>query len=81
MIYPIKYTFTFPTDGNPIMTALASPDFKTSNPSPFSPFFPVGSSSWPRYFASFAFSVPRWYSVAKNLHNNIGYKIIMWGSS
>ena len=30
----------FPTEGNPIMATLASPDFNTSNPSPFSPFFP-----------------------------------------
>ena len=35
----------FPTEGKPIMATRASPDLSTSNPSPFSPFFPVGSSS------------------------------------
>uniref|UniRef100_A0A182U889 Uncharacterized protein n=1 Tax=Anopheles melas TaxID=34690 RepID=A0A182U889_9DIPT len=52
-----------PTDGKPIRAMRASPDLSTSNPSPFSPFFD-GSSSCDRYFASFAFSNPRWYSVA-----------------
>jgi len=30
----------FPTDGNPIIPTLASPDFDTSNPYPAAPFFP-----------------------------------------
>ena len=50
---------TLPTDGNPIMATLASPDFKTSKPSPFSPFLPEGSKSWDRYLASLAFNVPK----------------------
>lgn len=41
----------------------ASPDFSTSKPSPFSPFLD-GSSNCERYLANFAFSVPKWYSVA-----------------
>ena len=30
---------TFPTEGNPMRATLASPDFRTSKPSPFSDFF------------------------------------------
>lgn len=55
--------FTFPTDGNPISATRASPDLRTSNPSPFSPFF-AGSNSSDLYFANFAFNKPKWYSVA-----------------
>ena len=58
------FKLTFPTDGNPIIATRASPDFSTSNPSPDSPFFPVGSNNSERYLANFAFKVPRWYSVA-----------------
>ena len=43
----------------------ASPLFITSNPSPFSPFFPDGSSNWLLYLASFALRTPKWYSVAE----------------
>lgn len=32
-------------EGNPIRETLASPDFKTSNPSPFSPPFLLGSNN------------------------------------
>ena len=53
-----------PTEGKPIMATRASPDLSTSNPSPFSPFFPVGSSSCDLYLANLALRVPRWYSVA-----------------
>jgi len=37
----------------------------TSNPSPLSFDLELGSSNCDRYFASFAFKSPRWYSVAK----------------
>lgn len=56
---------TLPTEGKPMRATLASPDFKTSKPSPFSPDFFDGSSSCDRYLANFALSKPRWYSVAK----------------
>lgn len=49
---------TFPTEGNPIRATLASPLFRTSNPSPFSDFF-EGSNNCDLYFASFAFSKPK----------------------
>ena len=55
---------TFPTEGKPIRATLASPDFCTSKPVPPPDDLPVGSSSCARYRASFAFSKPRWYSVA-----------------
>lgn len=55
---------TFPTEGNPMSATLASPDFSTSNPSPFSDFFD-GSNNWALYLASLAFSTPKWYSVAE----------------
>lgn len=61
--YRLKNYYTFPTDGNPIKATRASPDFKTSNPSPFSPFL-AGSNNCDRYFANFAFNRPKWYSVA-----------------
>ena len=48
----------FPTEGKPINATLASPDFKTSKPSPFSDFF-GGSKSCDLYFASFAFNNPK----------------------
>lgn len=60
-----KLIHTFPTDGKPIKATLASPDFKTSNPSPFSCFLD-GSNRVARYLANLAFSKPKWYSVAKN---------------
>jgi len=52
----------FPTDGNPIIPTLASPDFDTSNPSPAGPPFlpPVGSISSRLSLASFAFRRPMW---------------------
>ena len=68
--------FTFPTEGNPIMATRASPDLSTSKPSPFSPFLPVGSSSCPRYLASLAFNVPKWYSVAEMKHNTMMKKLV-----
>lgn len=60
---------TFPTDGKPINAIRASPDFNTSNPSPFSPFFD-GSSNCDRYFASLALRRPKWYSVAAKTIDN-----------
>jgi hypothetical protein len=56
----VESSVDFPTEGNPIMATLASPDLRTSKPSHFSPFFPVGSSSSVRYLANFALRVPRW---------------------
>ena len=61
---PFLKTLTLPTDGNPIRATRASPDFKTSKPSPFSPDFLEGSNNCERYLASLAFSSPKWYSVA-----------------
>lgn len=63
-------TFTLPTEGKPIKATRASPDFKTSNPSPFSPAFLEGSSNCERYFASLALRRPKWYSVAKKKKKN-----------
>lgn len=65
---------TLPTDGKPISATLASPDLRTSNPSPFSPFF-EGSNSCDRYFASFAFNNPKWYSVAECTSKGLVEKI------
>lgn len=45
----------------------ASPLFNTSKPSPFSDFLD-GSNNCERYFASFAFRRPKWYSVAARKH-------------
>lgn len=58
-------SLTLPTEGNPISATRASPDFMTSKPSPLDEDDLDGSRSWARYLASFAFSRPRWYSVAR----------------
>lgn len=50
----------FPTEGNPIMPTLASPDLETSNPSPATAFFPpVGSINYLLSLASLALSSPK----------------------
>lgn len=59
-------SLTLPTEGKPISATRASPDFMTSKPSPLEEADLEGSSSWARYLASFAFSRPRWYSVAED---------------
>ena len=55
----------FPTEGKPISPIQASPDLETSNPSPTIP-FPLDKLSIYSLlsFASFAFSNPKWPSVA-----------------
>ncbi len=51
----------FPTDGNPIMPTLASPDFDTSNPSYYAPpFFDAPSINSLFNFANLAFNNPKW---------------------
>jgi hypothetical protein len=50
-----------PTDGNPIIPTLASPDLETSNPYPPTPPFlpPAGSINYRLSLASLAFSKPK----------------------
>lgn len=52
----------FPTDGNPTIPILASPDFETSNPSPTGPYFPLLLPSITSLFnfANLAFKRPKW---------------------
>jgi hypothetical protein len=45
--------------------------------STFAPAFPVGSRSCCLYFASFAFSKPRWYSVAEK-KNKYSKELHIW---
>lgn len=61
---PHRPALTLPTEGNPMRATRASPDFITSKPSPLDEADLEGSRSCARYLASFAFSRPRWYSVA-----------------
>lgn len=50
----------FPTEGNPIIPTLASPDFETSKPSPTAPFLPpVGSINYRFSLANLALSRPK----------------------
>jgi len=54
-----------PTDGNPTIPILASPDLETSNPSPTGPALDLEPSTNSLLsLASLAFNVPRWYDVA-----------------
>jgi len=48
----------FPTEGNPIIPTLASPDFDTSNPSPVTFLPPAGSINSLFSLASLAFKRP-----------------------
>lgn len=48
----------FPTEGNPIIPTLASPDFDTSNPSPVTFLPPDGYINYLFNLASFALSRP-----------------------
>ena len=54
----------FPTEGNPTIPILLSPDLATSNPSPAAPFLHETSMISLFNFANFAFKSPKWYDVA-----------------
>lgn len=77
----VESSVDLPTDGNPISTTRAFPDFITSKPSPGLelPFF-SGSSSCRRSLASLARSRPMWYlpvSVASAQVHLLGRLVLL----